>query len=206
MRCKEVRKEISALLDNELSPSADEAVRRHIASCGSCALYYEEMQRVQKLMDRDRVGETVDIADAIMDSICSASCGKKKTVVKRRFFSSMWYRAAALVLFVLLLSVPFILPPAEESSAVESLVEETQSFFDDVGRTLTAAGKGMAAAPETIAFDMKHAWGSVSGTGSFNSISTLFQSSRSSASPRSSAMSGFVNDFLESLPLQKREQ
>ena len=65
MRCKEVRRELSALLDGELSPSAGKAIRRHVDSCGSCSLFYDELTRVKQLVDRERVDEAIETAEPL---------------------------------------------------------------------------------------------------------------------------------------------
>ncbi len=169
MQCENVRAQLTALLDGELSEAALRAIRRHVNACGRCALELEKAERVKQLIDRSRVPETVSLVDVIMDRIAREAADDTATdtrplrgvrlsgamLVKRRAFP--YLAAAAAIILLTLLTVHAVLKRPAESS-VDSIVETAGSLFDDMSQAFAEAGRGMIVVPEDVARGATVAW------------------------------------------------
>ncbi len=96
-------KELSAYIDGELSPQAQEAIAAHIEQCSTCSERFESMHGVSRLM-RDS-SEVADSEDRL-----ARSWNRIDVSVRRRSGPSIWSRhlklsapAAAAAAFVLVL-------------------------------------------------------------------------------------------------------
>lgn len=158
MRCEEIRTQLSALLDGELSPPAREAVARHVEACGRCALFLEELSRVTRFLDRSSVPEKVDLADEIMAAVKAEAVRPAVPVGRRAARVPGWIlAAAAVVLFCLVIRNVWVTPPPVDDS-VGQVVATAGSLFSDVGRAFVDAGRGVTAASEAVAGDAKGLW------------------------------------------------
>ena len=159
MRCEEIRTQLSALLDGELSTPAREAVMRHVEACGRCALFLEELSQVTRMLDASSVPEKIDQAEGIMAAV-RADTARRAAASSSGFGKarvSGWLLAAAAAAFLcLVVRNIWITPPPDDS--VEQIVESAGSLFSEVGQAFVDAGRGVTAATETVAGDAKGLW------------------------------------------------
>ncbi|MFN2594211.1 MAG: zf-HC2 domain-containing protein, partial [Actinomycetota bacterium] len=118
--CADIREDISASLDNEISLKSKLELAEHLSGCARCTAYRDSLQRARASMRLQLVDEDVpDLTAAIM---------QKVTALPRR----VWWRpdlrvtAVAAAVTVLVLG-GFVLPGLDRGGSVASASDIAQS-------------------------------------------------------------------------------
>lgn len=208
MHCHEVAQQLSALLDGELSASAEEAVTRHIDSCGHCAVQHEQLKQVDRLFHQTKLPEhrLPRLTDRIMASVSgpekdSYPRAKPMSRDKSGLFSperrwGTFVRAAAVILFACLVLTPFWIGSPRETDAVANIMKETEVLLADISRTFSTAGWAVAAAPQDMANNVKGVWLAMAGDTAENRLSEALEQTQAAIPDGVDAVSGYLGQFL----------
>lgn len=107
---------LSAYLDQQLSATQHLRVQEHLASCGSCRAYLQDLQQLQQDMQMLKAAESaVDLRAQILALLPASS-----TVSNRRW--SLWEYSAAVASVVCGLLIGSLMIPAEKNMSLDLAV------------------------------------------------------------------------------------
>ena len=100
MTCREIRQQLSAYLDGELSPEESRSVRAHVASCPACRAELESLRRtIEAVKDLPPVAAPHDLKQRILETV-NAADSPSVTHAGTRHWRRLWPTAAAILLGV----------------------------------------------------------------------------------------------------------
>jgi hypothetical protein len=196
MRCDEIRPDLSALIDGELALAERAAVEGHVASCGECARILADLERVRGFIDARIDGASAGRADVVMREIVQHARPRGRILAWTR---TRGVRVAAMVLVVAAVA-GVVLLRGERASPVESVVDTTTQLFDSVKLACIETGRGISAAPESVAVEARSVWLAFAGDESAQRFSDVVGRG-SEVVPRGVArMSSALGGFLDAMP------
>ncbi len=154
MRCDEIKADLSALIDGELALEARAAVEAHVAACRECARLLADLERVRIAVDAQLGGASAGRADAVMHAIGQGAPRRGRVLA---WAGSRWARVAAAVVVAGALAAVIVLR-REQPSPVGSVVDTARDLLDSMKLACVEAGRGMSAAPETVAVEARSVW------------------------------------------------
>lgn len=133
MDCKDVKEDLGALIDGEVTDTEREALLSHIAECEICQREYEELLAIKKEFSRLDVQLKGALADSVMQKICAEVYPEKK----KPFFLRHLGTAAALLIIAGLFVYTRVNPisaPKEEGLRADAPTESVngESEYDYV--------------------------------------------------------------------------
>ena len=202
MRCDEIRTDLSALIDGELALAERSAVEGHVAACPECARLLAELERVRDLIDATIDGTSAGRADAVMQEI-----GQPARPAVLRWTRARWARAAAAVVLAGTVA-GVVLLRGERVSPVESVVDTTTQLVDSLKLACLETGRGISAAPESVAVEARSLWLAFAGDESAQRFADVVGRG-GEVVPRgvarvSSALGGFLDAMPSRVPAMQR--
>lgn len=131
MDCTEVKNNLSALIDGEVTDSEREKLLSHIAECEDCRNEYAELRQLKKDISRLNVQLKSALADSVMKKISAETLPEKK---KSPFFVRYIGTAAALIIIAGVFFYSRLAPAnnKSEESAVQDAVTESERIESDL--------------------------------------------------------------------------
>lgn len=127
LRCEDVRPQLSAFLDDELTKTERSSVVEHLSSCTACNAHLERISHVRQLVRLQPVEQVPDLTDRITDAVAG---GRRPTSVRPYLRTAALAAAAALIIF-LGTSVDVFDRTRDVATATE-IVHEVQAAARDV--------------------------------------------------------------------------
>jgi len=138
MKCKEIEKWISDLMDGELSERKRKEVEDHLQECPLCRVYQEKLERIQttvKEVDSGRVAPDYweEFPSRIKDRISSLKPRQRERSPFAWGWKWAWVGAALILVVFMGLYLIHFQPRAEQEVYVFSFEDALAQVFQEIG-------------------------------------------------------------------------
>ena len=145
MKCKEIEKWISDLMDGELSERKRKEVEDHLQECPLCRVYQEKLERIQttvKEVDSGRVAPDYweEFPSRIKDRISSLKPRQRERSPFAWGWKWAWVGAALILVVFMGLYLIHFQPRAEQEVYVFSFEDALAQVFQEIGENPELAG------------------------------------------------------------------
>lgn len=201
MRCEEIENDLSALIDGELERETRAAVEAHVGACADCARLCRDLRRVRDLVDAEIGAARGGAADAVMRAVDPPARLRGAAFARavRRWAGGRRVRAAAAALIAAGLA-GVVLLRREQPSAVDGVVAATRGLLDSVTLACLETGRGISAAPESVASEARSVWLAFAGDVAARRFSEVVGRGGEAVPSAAARASSVLGGFLESLP------
>lgn len=145
MKCKEIEKWLSDLIDEELSERKRKEVDDHLQKCSLCRAYQEKLERIQttvKEVDSGRVAPDYweEFPSRIKDRISSFRPRQRERSPFAWGWRWAWVGAALILVIFMGLYLMHFQPRAEQEVYVFSFEDSLAQVFQEIGENSELAG------------------------------------------------------------------
>ncbi len=98
MKCEEIQKQLSVMLDRESSPESSEKLLGHLQTCQTCSAFYEKAQQVNRVMSSAQMV----LPNSALANIVKERIAQKRGTASVQKVVSFWKSAPVYAMVVLL--------------------------------------------------------------------------------------------------------
>lgn len=114
--CDNVRLELSARLDGEVTAATERMLTGHLSGCAGCRAYEEELHRLRRAVRLQPTGPVPDMRDRIRHAVAAERAGRRRVPLMRDLRAAA-LAAAATIAVVFLANLPAVSPERDVATA-----------------------------------------------------------------------------------------
>jgi hypothetical protein len=144
MKCKEIEKRLSDLIDGELSERTRKKVEGHLQECSLCRAYQEKLERIQTTVKETDIGRVApdywkEFPSRIKDRILSLGARQKERSPFAWGWRWAWVGAALILVILLGLYLTYFQVRTGQEAYVFSFEDSLAQVFQEIGENAELA-------------------------------------------------------------------
>ena len=145
MKCKEIEKRLSDLIDGELSERTRKKVEGHLQECSRCRAYQEKLESIQTTVKEEDSGRVApdyweEFPCRIKDRILSLRPRQKERSPFAWSWRWAWVGAALILVFFIGLYLTYFQARSGQEAYVFSFEDSLAQVFQEIGENSELAG------------------------------------------------------------------